>query len=70
MEHLLKSKKEYKKSEKTGDSRYIYQNEFDKLCFQHNMAYGDFKDLAKNIYIYIYIYIMMYYNEQNKSRFV
>ena len=54
MEHLLKSKKEYKKSEKTGDSRCIYQNEFDKLCFQHNMAYGDFKDLAKNIYIYIY----------------
>ena len=47
VEHLLKSKKEYKKSEKTGDSRYIYQNEFDKLCFQHNMAYGDFKDLAK-----------------------
>ena len=68
MEHLLKSKKEYKKSEKTGDSRYIYQNEFDKLCFQHNMAYGDFKDLAKKIYIYIYI--MMYCNEQNKSRFV
>ena len=68
MEHLLKSKKEYKKSEKTGDSRYIYHNEFDKLCFQHNMAYGDFKDLAKKIYIYIYI--MMYYNEQNKSRFV
>ena len=68
MEHLLKSKKEYKNSEKTGDSRYIYQNEFDKLCFQHNMAYGDFKDLAKKIYIYIYI--MMYYNEQNKSRFV
>ena len=70
MEHLLKSKKEYKKSEKTGDSRYIYQNEFDKLCFQHNMAYGDFKDLAKKKNIYIYIYIMMYYNEQNKSRFV
>ena len=55
MEHLLKSKKEYKKSEKTGDSRYIYQNEFDKLCFQHNMAYGDFKDLAKKKNIYIYI---------------
>ena len=28
----------------TGDSRYIYQNELDKACFQHNMAYGDFKD--------------------------
>ena len=28
----------------TGDSRYIYQNEVDKVCFQHDMAYGDFKD--------------------------
>ena len=30
-----------------GDSRYIYQNELDKDCFQHAMAYGDFKDLPK-----------------------
>ena len=22
----------------TGDSRYIYQNELDKACFQHDMA--------------------------------
>ena len=26
-------------------SRYIYQNELNKSCFQHNMAHGDFKDL-------------------------
>ena len=26
--------------------RYIYQNELDKAYFQHNMAYGDFKDLT------------------------
>ena len=32
---------------KTGDSRYIYRNELDKACFQHDMAYDDFKDLAK-----------------------
>ena len=32
---------------KTGDSRYIYRNELDKDCLQHDMAYGDFKDLAK-----------------------
>ena len=31
----------------TGDSRYIYRNELDKTCFQHGMAYGDFKDLTK-----------------------
>ena len=31
----------------TGDSQYIYQNETDKACFQHDMAYGDFKDLYR-----------------------
>ena len=31
----------------TGDSRYVYQNELDKACFQHGMAYGDFKDLTR-----------------------
>ena len=25
------------------DLRYIYQNELDIACFQHDMAYGDFK---------------------------
>ena len=31
----------------TGDPRYLYQNELDKTCFQHDMAYGDFKDLHR-----------------------
>ena len=31
----------------TGDSRFIYQKEIDKVCFQHDMAYEDFKDLTK-----------------------
>ena len=31
----------------TGDTNYIYKNEEDKVCFQHDMAYGDFKDLKK-----------------------
>ena len=31
----------------TGDSRYIYKNELDKACFQHDMTYGDFKALKK-----------------------
>ena len=26
---------------------YIYKNELYKACFQHDMVYGDFKDLAK-----------------------
>ena len=27
----------------------MYQNELDKSCFQHDMAYGDFKDLTRRI---------------------
>ena len=28
-------------------SNFIYKNELDKACFQHNMAYSKSKDLAK-----------------------
>ena len=31
----------------TGYSRYIYRNELDKACFQHDLTYGDFKALAR-----------------------
>ena len=44
--HLLKIKKELKFKE-TGDTSYIYKNELDKPCFQHDMAYGDLKELTK-----------------------
>ena len=27
--------------------KYIYQNNLDKACFQHDMVYGDFKGLSK-----------------------
>ena len=40
-------KKQRKKFKETGDSRYIYQNELDKTCFQRDIAYGDFKDLTR-----------------------
>ena len=33
--------------QKFRDSRYVYKNELDKACFQHDMAYGDFKDLKR-----------------------
>ena len=46
-DHLTKTKKKNKKLIETGDSRYIYQNELHKACFQHDMAYGDFKDLPR-----------------------
>ena len=44
---FTKNKERIKKFKETGDSRYIYQNKLDKACFQHDMAYGDFKDLAR-----------------------
>ena len=28
--------------------RYIYRNELDKACFQHDSAYADHKDLTKS----------------------
>ena len=31
----------------TGNTDFIYNNELDKVCFQHDMAYSKSKDLAK-----------------------
>ena len=42
--HKKQGKQKFKE---TGDSRYIYRYELDKACFQHDIAYGDFKDLAR-----------------------
>ena len=44
---FTKNNERIQKFKETGDTRYIYQNVLDKACFQHDMAYGDFKDLAK-----------------------
>ena len=33
----------------TGNANFIYKNELDKACFQHDMAYGKSKDLVKII---------------------
>ena len=30
-----------------GKTDFIYRNELDEACFQHNMVYGKTKDLAK-----------------------
>ena len=30
-----------------GNTNFIYKNELDKACFQHEMAYGKWKDLVK-----------------------
>ena len=44
---FTKNKERIQKFKETGDSRYIYQNELDKACFQHDRAYGDFKHLTR-----------------------
>ena len=44
---FTKNKERIRKFKETGDTKYIYRKELDKACFQHDMAYGDFKDLKK-----------------------
>ena len=44
---FTKNKERIQKFKETGDTSYIYKNELDKACFQHDMAYGDFKSLAR-----------------------
>ena len=46
-EPFTKNKERIQNFKETGDTGYIYKNELDKACFQHDMAYGDFKDLAR-----------------------
>ena len=44
---FTKNNERIQEFKETGDIKYIYRNEFDQACFQHDMAYGDFKDLVK-----------------------
>ena len=44
---FTKNKEITKKFKETGDLKYTYQNELDKTCFQHDVVYGDFKDLNR-----------------------
>ena len=43
---FIKNKKGIQKFMSTGNTDYIYKNDLDKACFQHNMAYGKYKDLT------------------------
>ena len=43
---FTKNKKIIQKFKETGHSRYIYQNQLNKACFQHDMAHGEFKDFT------------------------
>ena len=42
---FTRHKERIAKFKQTGDMRYIYRNELDKACFQHDSAYADHKDL-------------------------
>ena len=44
---FTRNKERIQRFRETGDTKYIYRNELDKACFQHDMAYGGVKDLAK-----------------------
>ena len=44
---FTKKKERIQKFKETGDTSYIYKNELDKVRFQHDMADGDFKNLAR-----------------------
>ena len=44
---FTKNKERIQTFKETGDTSYIYKNELDKTCFQHDMVYGDFKDLKR-----------------------
>ena len=44
---FTKNKEQIQKFKETVDKSYIYKNELDKACFQHDMAYGNFKDLKR-----------------------
>ena len=44
---FAKNKERIQKFKEIGDTKYIYRNELDKGCSQHDMAYGDFKELIR-----------------------
>ena len=44
---LSKNKERTQSLKETGALRYIYQNEYDKACFQIKMAYGDSNDFPR-----------------------
>ena len=46
---FTKNKERIEKFMKTRNTDFIYKNELDKVCFQHDMAYGKSNDLAKRI---------------------
>ena len=46
---FTKNKERIEKFMQTENIDFVYKNELDKACFQHDMAYGKPKDLAKEL---------------------
>ena len=46
---FTKNKERIGKFMQTGNTNFIYKNELNKACFQHDMAYGKTKDLVKEL---------------------
>ena len=44
---FTKNEERIKKFMQTGNTDFIYRNELNKACFQHDMAYGKGKDLVR-----------------------
>ena len=44
---FTKNKERIEKFMQTGNTSFVYKNELDNACFQHDMAYGKTKDLVK-----------------------
>ena len=44
---FTKNKERIRNFKETADTNFIYKNELDKTCFQHDMAYEGFKDWAR-----------------------
>ena len=44
---VTKNKERIQKFKETGDTIYIYKNELDKACFQHDMTYVEFEDFKR-----------------------
>ena len=44
---FTRNKQRIPKFMQTGDTNYMYRNELDKACFQHDIAYGKYKDLER-----------------------
>ena len=61
-----KNKERIEKHMQTGNTDFIYENELDKACFEHDMACGKSKDLVKRIQNLIQNFLLLKFGLQIK----